>query len=117
MAEAAGETDVYTLIVLAGRWPSDDLPADATGAELLCYATGRDEAEAVRETVSVLRAAGVTPLDVTGYGSHAEREADGDVGEEERELIGRARRENAVVVAEVTPVAGKGRGDRADQGD
>lgn len=106
-----GEAEVYTLVVAAGRWPSDDLPENATGAELLCYAAGRDEAEAVRETVSVLRAAGVTPLDVTGYGSLAERQADGEVGPEEHDLLERARRENAVIVAEVTPVRQARRSD------
>lgn len=100
------ESTVYTLLVIAGRWPADGLPDGATGARLLCYAAGVDEAEAVRETVAVLRAAELKPLDVTGYGSLAEREADGEVGEEERELIARAGRENAVIVAEMTPIFG-----------
>ncbi|MFT3973478.1 MAG: hypothetical protein QM699_08515 [Amaricoccus sp.] len=106
--DASRETEVFTLLVVVGRWPNDELPADATGAELLCYATGCDEAEAVRETVNVLRAAELRPLDVTGYGSLAEREADGEVGEEERGLIERCRRENAVIVAELTPTYGDG---------
>lgn len=100
------ESEVFTLLVVVGRWPSDGLPAEASGARLLCYAVGTDEAEAVRETVNVLRAAELRPLDVTGYGSLAEREADGEVSEEERGLIERSRRENAVIVAELTPIYG-----------
>jgi hypothetical protein len=106
--DLGGLAEVYTLLVTVGRWPTDGLPNEATGAELLCYATGDDEAEAVRETVNVLRAAEFRPLDVTGYGSLSEREAEGGISEEERELIERARRENAVVVAELTPTYGAG---------
>ncbi len=102
--DSARDIAVYTLLVVVGRWPNDDLPAGATGATLLCYAAGADEAEAVRETVAVLRAAELAPLDVTGYGSLAEREAEGGIGEEERPLIDRALRENAVIVAELTPI-------------
>ena len=40
--------DVYTLLVQLGRKPGDGLPAKATGAAMLCYASGIDEAEAVR---------------------------------------------------------------------
>lgn len=97
-------SDVFTLVVVVGRWPSDDLPTDASGAELLCYATGIDEAEAVRETVNLLRAADLRPIDVTGYGSLAERETEGEVSGVERDLIERCRRENAVIVAEFTPI-------------
>jgi hypothetical protein len=46
---------VYTLLVEVGRAPGDGLPDRATGAGLLCYATGVDEAEAVRETVALLK--------------------------------------------------------------
>ena len=65
--------EVYTLLVAVGRKPGDGLPEGATGAALLCYAAGVDEAEAVRETVAVLKAADMAPLDVTGYGTLAER--------------------------------------------
>ncbi len=96
---------VFTLLVHAGRAPGDDLPDWATGAELLCYAAGVDEAEAVRETVAVLRRAGLAPLDVTGYGSRDERLAEGhDIDAEERDLMDRAAAENAVIVAQLTPV-------------
>ena len=58
----------------------------------------------MRETVRVLKAAELAPLDVTGYGTLAEREAGGEeVGAEERSLMARAGSENAVIVAEVTP--------------
>jgi hypothetical protein len=96
--------DVYTLLVQLGRKPGDGLPAKATGAAMLCYASGVDEAEAVRETVAVLKAADLAPLDVTGYGTLAEREAQGhEIDEEERALMARALAENAVIVAQVTP--------------
>lgn len=94
---------VYTLLVQVGRGPNDDLPKDATGAALLCYAGGRDEAEAVRETVRVLKSADLVPLDVTGYGTLSEREAEGhEIAEDERALMQRALDENAVIVAEST---------------
>ncbi|HRO13031.1 hypothetical protein [Amaricoccus sp.] len=96
--------EVYTLLVEVGRKAGDGLPEGATGAALLCYAAGVDEAEAVRETVAVLKVAELAPLDVTGYGTLAEREAAGaEIASEERALIARAGAENAVVVAEITP--------------
>lgn len=95
--------EVFTLVVQVGRSPDDGLPARATGAGLLCYAAAKDEEEAVREAVAVLKVAGMAPLDVTGYGTLDERLADGPVPEEERALMARALADNAVVVAEVTP--------------
>ncbi|NAZ38288.1 hypothetical protein [Rubellimicrobium sp. CFH 75288] len=96
---------VFTLLVEAGRKAGDGLPEGATGAALLCYATGVDEAEAVRETVAVLREAGLAPLDVSGYGTLEERLAEGhDIDEAERALMERARAENAVIVAQLTPL-------------
>ncbi len=95
--------EVYTLLVQVGRGPNDGLPEGASGAALLCYAAGRDEAEAVGETVQVLKTADLVPLDVTGYGTLAEREAEGhEISEEERDLMQRALDENAVIVSEST---------------
>ena len=95
---------VYTLVVEVGRKAGDGLPDGATGAALMVYASGVDEAEAVRETVAILKQAGMVPLDVTGHGTCAEREAEGfDIGDAERALMARARDENAVIVAQVTP--------------
>lgn len=95
---------VFTLLVEVGRTPDDGLPDGSTGAALLCYASGVDEAEAVRETVAVLKQADLSPLDVTGYGTLAEQEADGaEIAEEERALMDRALAENAVIVAQMTP--------------
>ena len=95
---------VFTLIVEVGRGEGDGLPADATGAGLMCYASGVDEQEAVRETVAVLRTADLAPLDVSGYGTLDERLADGhDISEAERALMQRALDENAVIVAQMTP--------------
>jgi hypothetical protein len=94
---------VYTLLVEVGRKPEDGLPDGATGAGLLCYAMARTEDEAVRETVEVLKTAGLNPLEVQSYGAAAEREAAGeDIAPEERALMDRAAAENAVVVAQVT---------------
>ena len=82
---------VYTLLVQVGRNEGDGLPEGATGAGLLVYASGVDEAEAVRETVAILKQAQMAPLDVTGYGTLAEREAEGEeIGDEDRALMARA---------------------------
>lgn len=94
----------YTLLVEVGRKSGDGLPDKATGAALMCYASGVDEAEAVRETVAILKQADMAPLDVTGYGTAQEREAQGhEIDDEERALMERAQKENAVIVAQVTP--------------
>jgi len=95
---------VFTLIVQIGRKEGDGLPEGAVGAGLVCFASGVDEAEAVRETVAILKQADTAPLDVTGYGSLAEREAQGhEIDPEERALMQRALDENAVIVAQMTP--------------
>jgi hypothetical protein len=95
---------VFTLLVEVGRKTGDGLPKGATGAALVCYAAGVDEAEAVRETVAVLKQADLAPLDVTGYGSLEDREANGDeIGDEDRALMQRAQAENAVIVAQMEP--------------
>jgi len=98
---------VYTLVVQIGRKEGDGLPKDATGAALMIYASGIDEAEAVRETVAILKQADTAPLDVTGYGTLAEREAEGhEIEPGERELMQRALEENSVIVAQMTPFFG-----------
>ncbi|WP_417250358.1 hypothetical protein [Celeribacter sp.] len=95
---------VYTLLVQIGRKEGDGLPKGATGGALMVYASGVDEAEAVRETVAVLKTADVAPLDVTGYGTRDERIAQGhDISDEEDALMQRALEENAVIVAQMTP--------------
>lgn len=95
---------VYTLVVEVGRKAGDGLPRDATGAALMCYASGVDEDEAVRETVAILKQADMAPLEVTGYGTPEEREAgDLPIEDDERALMDRALAENAVIVAQVTP--------------
>ena len=87
-----------------GRKKGDGLPDKATGAALMCFASGVDEAEAVRETVAILKQADTAPLDVTGYGTLAEREEEGhEIDDEERALMQQALDENAVIVAQVTP--------------
>jgi hypothetical protein len=97
----------YTLLVEIGRKDGDGLPKNATGGALMIYASGVDEAEAVRETVAVLKQADVAPLDVTGYGTLEERLAEGhDIPEEEMDLMQRALDENSVIVAQMTPFFG-----------
>lgn len=95
---------VYTLLVEVGRKQGDGLPKGATGAALMCYASGVDEPEAVRETVAIMKQADMAVLEVSGYGTLQEREAEGhDIPDEERALMQRAMDENAVIVAQVTP--------------
>lgn len=95
---------VYTLVIEVGRKPGDGLPDKATGAGLVCYASGVDEAEAVRETVAILKQADMAPLDVSGYGTLDERLKNGDeIDDDERALMERALAENSVVVAQMTP--------------
>jgi hypothetical protein len=96
---------VYTLLVQIGRKEGDGLPDGATGAALMIYASGVDEAEAVRETVAILKQADVAPLDVTGYGTLDERLEQGhDISDEERDLMVRALAENSVIIAQMTPL-------------
>ena len=95
---------VYTLLVQVGRKDGDGLPKRATGASLMLFASGIDEAEAVRESVAILKQADMAPLDVTGYGTLQDREEQGhEIGEDERELMLRALQENSVIVAQVEP--------------
>lgn len=104
MANEAGKQQVYTLVVEVGRKAGDGLPDKSTGAALMCYASGVDEAEAVRETVAILKAADLAPLDVSGYGTLDERLKAGDeIDDEERALMERALAENSVVVAQMNP--------------
>ena len=98
---------VYTLVVELGRKQGDGLPEGSTGAGLVIYAAARDEPEAVRETVAVLKQADLAPLDVSGYGTPEERLSHGDeIDPEERALMQRALDENAVIVAQMTPFTG-----------
>lgn len=95
---------VFTLLVEIGRKQGDGLPEKATGAALVVYASGVDEAEAVRETVAILKQADTAPLDVSGYGTLDERLAEGhEISDDETELMQRALDENAVIVAQMTP--------------
>lgn len=104
MAKAAKKQTVFTLLVEVGRKEGDGLPDGASGAALMCFASGVDEAEAVRETVAILKQADMAPLDVSGYGTLEEREAEGhDISDDERALMQRALDENAVIVAQLTP--------------
>ncbi len=104
MAEKASKQQVYTLLVEVGRKDGDGLPKGATGAALMCFASGVDEAEAVRETVAILKQADLAPLDVSGYGTLDERLAEGhDISDDEKALMQRALDENSVIVAQMSP--------------
>jgi hypothetical protein len=95
---------VYTLLVEVGRKDGDGLPDGSTGAALMLYSSGVDEAEAVREAVAILKQADLNPLEVSGYGTLDERLADGhDIDADERALMDRALAENSVIVAQITP--------------
>ena len=48
------EQQIFTLIAEVGRSKDDGLPAECSGAALMCYSCGIDEAEAVRETINIL---------------------------------------------------------------
>jgi hypothetical protein len=101
---------VFTLVVEVGRKKGDGLPKNSTGAGIMCFASGVDEAEAVRETVAILKDADMSPLDVTGYGTLSERIEQGhEIGDEERELMQRALEENSVIVVQLQPFFGKDR--------
>ena len=103
-AKKPSRQQVYTLLVEVGRKEGDGLPPKSTGAALMIYASGVDEAEAVRETVAILKQADLAPLEVSGYGTLDERLAEGhDISDEERELMQRALDENSVIVAQMTP--------------
>lgn len=95
---------VFTLLVQVGRKPGDGLPDRATGAGLMIYASGVDEAEAVRESVAILKQADLAVLEVEGLGTIEERTKAGDeIDAEERALMDRALAENSVIVAQMTP--------------
>ena len=96
--------EVYTLVVQVGRSDNDGLPKNSSGAALVCYASGVDEAEAVSETVAILKQADLSPLDVTAYGTLQERQSQcQEVDPEEQTLMQRVLDENSVIVAQITP--------------
>ena len=104
MTKKESRQKVFTMLVEVGRNTDDGLPEGATGGALMCYASGIDEAEAVRETVAILKQADLAPLDVSGYGTLEERLAEGhDITDDERALMQRALKENSVIVAQMTP--------------
>ena len=94
---------VFTLLVQVGRTKDDGLPSGSSGAGILCFTAAQTEDEAVHETVRLLKQADMNPLDVTGYGTEEEREAGGELlSDEERGLMAQARKENSVIVAQIT---------------
>lgn len=111
MAKEKKSQQVYTLVVQVGRKDGDGLPKKATGAALMLYASGVDEAEAVRESVAILKQADLAPLDVQGYGTLEERRELGhEISDDEMALMQRAADENSVIVAQMTPFFGDTKG-------
>ncbi len=107
MTKEKKQQQVYTLVVEVGRKDGDGLPKNATGGALMLYASGVDEAEAVRESVAILKQADLAPLDVQGYGTLEERRELGhEISDDEIALMQRAADENSVVVAQLTPFYG-----------
>lgn len=99
--------EVHALVIECGRCGSDDLPAAASGATILCYAPGTDLEEAIEAACAVVRAAGMVPLVAAAHGGLAERRARGELTASERLLIDRALRTRRVIIAELTPVFGR----------
>jgi len=98
------KTHVYTLTVEIGRKEGDGLPENATGAAMMCFCPAKTEAEAVRETVAILKQGGLAPLDVSSYGTLEERLDDGhDINDAERAMMQQSIDENSVVVAMTSP--------------
>jgi len=105
--EKTSRQQVYTLLVQVGRKSGDGLPKGASGAAIMCYASGVDEAEAVRETVAILKQADLAVLEVEGYGTLEEqREGGAEIGAQDEALMQRALDENSVIVAQMTPLYG-----------
>ena len=99
------EQQIFTLIVEVGRSSNDGLPHNCSGAALICYSSGIDEAEAVRETINILKLNEMSPLSITGYGTVEERIKEGhEIEEHEYELMKKAKNDNSVVIAEITPL-------------
>ena len=98
---------IFTLEVSLGRSKNDGLPSNSIGATLICYSTGIDEEEAVREAVATLKRSNMSPLNVVGYGSIEERLKNGhEIDLEENKIMLRALNENSVIVADVMPLFG-----------
>ena len=98
---------IFTLEVTLGRSKNDGLPRNSIGAILICYSTGIDEEEAVREAVATLKRSNMSPLNVVGYGSIEERLKNGhEIDLEENKIMLRALNENSVIVADVMPLFG-----------
>ena len=101
------EQQIFTLIAEVGRSKDDGLPTDCSGAALMCYSCGIDEAEAVRESINILKLSKMAPLSVTGYGSVKERTDQGyDIDDKEYDLMEKAKKENSVVICKITPFFG-----------
>lgn len=111
------ETPVYTLLVEVGRAEGDGLPGACDGAAIVCFVAAASEEEAVRATVETLRDGGLAPLSVDSYGTEAERVAAGqEIGEDDRDLMRRARDENAVVVSQMVPFSDDEEGPEDESG-
>ena len=98
-----GKQSVYTLLIEVGRCKEDGLPKNSTGAALMCYSSGINEEEAVREATLIVKKVGLAPLNVTSYGDLEERLSEGhDISKEEHLLIKKVLDENVVLISQTT---------------
>ncbi|MEM9781370.1 MAG: hypothetical protein AAF899_02735 [Pseudomonadota bacterium] len=100
-APAATPDPVHLLMVEVGRKEGDGLPAEATGAALICYCAAPSEKTAVDATVQVLREAGLAPLEVEAWGTVTAPEAPEGFAVDP-DLADRAATQNAVIVAHIS---------------
>jgi hypothetical protein len=90
--------------VEVGRKEGDGLPPKATGAALLCYASGVDEAGSRARDSGDPEGSRSVAAGGAELGTLDERLKAGDeIDEAEQALMQRALEENSVIVAEMTP--------------
>ncbi len=90
---------VYTLVMEVTKHEGDDLPKEASGAAFVLFAPAEDEDEAVREAVKIFKEAGLSPLEVTSYGTIEQRKSEGyEFSEEELELANEAISAQAIII-------------------
>ncbi len=77
----------------------DDLPKGASGAAFMIFAPAEDEEEAVRAATKLFKEAGLSPLEVTSYGTIEQRIAEGfEFSSEELQLADEAVSQDAIII-------------------
>ena len=96
---------VFTYLVQTGRAETDNLPAAATGAAMMCYAPGCDQESTGKEVFASLQNAGYAVTEVAGFGALEERLAAGHpISDEERLLMEEALAHDKLVIAQKKPL-------------